>query len=51
MPEIFPLGDGKMYNGYLNRRLQHDQKYSIFVRAVVDTPQKVFGRVVITVIY
>ncbi|XP_055940735.1 tyrosine-protein phosphatase Lar-like isoform X5 [Argiope bruennichi] len=40
MPEIFPLGDGKMYNGYLNRRLLHDQKYSIFVRAVVDTPQK-----------
>ncbi|KAG8188904.1 hypothetical protein JTE90_014959 [Oedothorax gibbosus] len=40
MPEIFALGDGKMYNGYLNRRLQHEHKYSIFVRAVVDTPQK-----------
>ncbi|XP_076346267.1 tyrosine-protein phosphatase Lar-like isoform X2 [Tachypleus tridentatus] len=38
MPQNFPLGDGKIYNGFLNRRLQHGQKYRIFVRAVVDTP-------------
>ncbi|XP_076353516.1 tyrosine-protein phosphatase Lar-like isoform X3 [Tachypleus tridentatus] len=38
MPQNFLLGDGKVYNGFLNHRLQHGQKYRIFVRAVVDTP-------------
>ncbi|UYV73148.1 PTPRD [Cordylochernes scorpioides] len=40
MPDSFPLGDGNTYMGFVNRRLLPDQKYRIFVRAVVDTPQK-----------
>ncbi|UYV73144.1 PTPRD [Cordylochernes scorpioides] len=40
MPDSFPLGDGNPYMGFVNRRLLPDQKYRIFVRAVVDTPQK-----------
>lgn len=41
MPSTFSLGDGKKYNGYVNRRLLRGLSFSIFVRAVVDTPQKV----------
>uniref|UniRef100_T1JGZ8 Uncharacterized protein n=1 Tax=Strigamia maritima TaxID=126957 RepID=T1JGZ8_STRMM len=36
----FVLGDGKTYDGFVNRRLEAGKKYRIFVRAVVDTPQK-----------
>lgn len=35
------LGDGLMYNGYLNKPLSIRLKYRMFVRAVVDTHQKV----------
>lgn len=41
MPHTFSLGDGKRYNGFLNRRLLRGVNYQMFVRAVVDTPQKV----------
>lgn len=40
MGNKFPLGDGKKYLGFLNRRVQRNTNYRIFVRAVVDTPQK-----------
>ncbi|XP_022247809.1 tyrosine-protein phosphatase Lar-like isoform X3 [Limulus polyphemus] len=40
MPKNFPLGDNNDYGGYNNKQLQHNQKYRIFMRAVVDTPQK-----------
>lgn len=41
IPNTFSLGDGQKYNGFINRKLQKDVEYRIFVRAVVDTPQKV----------
>lgn len=37
----FCLGDGKRYNGFENKRLNKDFIYKIFIRAVVDIPQKV----------
>ena len=42
IPNTFSLGDGQKYNGFFNRKLSKDVEYQIFVRAVVDTPQKVF---------
>ena len=41
MPNNFNLGDGIKYGGYTNRLLRSRVNYQIFVRAVVDTPQKV----------
>lgn len=41
MPNNFNLGDGIKYGGFLNRPLREKVNYQIFVRAVVDTPQKV----------
>ena len=43
IPYTFALGDGKEYDGFLNKVLEKDKKYRIFVRAVVDTPEKVGG--------
>ncbi|XP_069359160.1 tyrosine-protein phosphatase Lar isoform X6 [Maniola hyperantus] len=36
----FHLGNDEMYEGFLNRKLNLNKKYRVFVRAVVDTPQK-----------
>ncbi|XP_041986316.1 tyrosine-protein phosphatase Lar isoform X3 [Aricia agestis] len=36
----FHLGNDEMYEGFLNRKLNPSKKYRVFVRAVVDTPQK-----------
>lgn len=36
----FHLGNDEMYEGFLNRKLNLSKKYRVFVRAVVDTPQK-----------
>jgi hypothetical protein len=41
IPYTFHLGNGEAYDGYINRKLQRGRKYRIFVRSVVDTPQKV----------
>ena len=41
IPRIFQLGDGDSYNGYQNRRLDENMQYRVFLRAIVDTPQKV----------
>jgi receptor-type tyrosine-protein phosphatase F len=41
IPYTFHLGNGEVYDGYVNRKLQRGRKYRIFVRSVVDTPQKV----------
>lgn len=41
MPNTFVLGDGIKYGGFVNRPLLKKQNYQIFVRAVVDTPQRV----------
>ncbi|XP_032454535.1 tyrosine-protein phosphatase Lar isoform X4 [Nasonia vitripennis] len=40
IPYTFHLGDGGSYEGYINRKLEKDKKYRIFVRAIVDTPRK-----------
>ncbi|KAJ6224858.1 hypothetical protein RDWZM_003403 [Blomia tropicalis] len=40
IPNTFSLGNGQKYNGFLNRKLNKEVEYRIFVRAVVDTPQK-----------
>ncbi|KAK7792967.1 hypothetical protein R5R35_007615 [Gryllus longicercus] len=40
IPYTFHLGNGETYEGFLNRKLERGKKYRIFVRAVVDTPQK-----------
>lgn len=40
MQKEFILGDGKEYMKFVNRRLTSREEYKIFVRAVVDTPQK-----------
>ncbi|XP_045495548.1 tyrosine-protein phosphatase Lar isoform X3 [Colias croceus] len=36
----FHLGNDEMYEGFLNRKLNPKKRYRVFVRAVVDTPQK-----------
>jgi receptor-type tyrosine-protein phosphatase F len=41
IPRIFPLGDGSEHNGYENKALERGVRYKVFLRAVVDTPQKV----------
>lgn len=41
MPNTFVLGDGIKYGGFPNRALHNSVNYQIFVRAVVDTPQRV----------
>ncbi|XP_050531444.1 tyrosine-protein phosphatase Lar isoform X2 [Daktulosphaira vitifoliae] len=40
LPWTFYLGNGETYDGFVNRKLDHNTKYKIFVRAFVDTPQK-----------
>ncbi|KAI1290100.1 Tyrosine-protein phosphatase Lar [Halotydeus destructor] len=40
MPNTFVLGDGIKYGGFTNRPLLSGLNYQIFVRAVVDTPQR-----------
>lgn len=41
VPDQFLLGDGEKRNGYLNRRLREGVSYRIFIRAIVDAPNKV----------
>lgn len=41
IPWTFYLGNGETYDGFHNRKLDQNVKYRIFVRAFVDTPQKV----------
>ncbi|GLV33232.1 Leukocyte-antigen-related-like, partial [Carabus blaptoides fortunei] len=40
IPYVFHLGTDKVYDGFLNRKLERTKKYRVFVRAVVDTSQK-----------
>ena len=40
LPYTFPLGDGRKYETFVNRQLQKNVIYKIFVRAYVDVPQK-----------
>ncbi|XP_073974776.1 tyrosine-protein phosphatase Lar isoform X4 [Rhodnius prolixus] len=40
IPYTFHLGSGDVYDGFVNLKLERGVKYRIFVRAVVDTPQK-----------
>lgn len=40
IPYTFHLGTGESTDGLVNYKLQHGKRYRIFVRAVVDTPQK-----------
>lgn len=40
IPYTFHLGSGDIYEGFTNRKLDPIKRYRIFVRAVVDTPQK-----------
>lgn len=40
IPYTFHLGSGDTYNNFTNRKLERGKRYRIFVRAVVDTPQK-----------
>lgn len=40
IPYTFHLGTGESYDGFVNRKLERGKRYRIFVRAVVDTPQK-----------
>lgn len=40
-PKRFQLGYGETYSGYQNKPLEKDMKYKIFLRAVVDDPDKV----------
>lgn len=41
IPYTFHLGSGDVYDGFTNKRLERGIHYRIFVRAVVDTPEKV----------
>jgi receptor-type tyrosine-protein phosphatase F len=41
IPYTYPLGTGETHDGFTNRKLLPTKKYRMFVRAVVDTPQKV----------
>ena len=40
LPYTFPLGDGKKYEGMVNKPLESGVVYKVFVRAYVDVPQK-----------
>lgn len=40
IPYTFHLGTGEIYDGFTNRKLDRTKRYRIFVRSVVDTPQK-----------
>ncbi|XP_046401143.1 tyrosine-protein phosphatase Lar isoform X4 [Ischnura elegans] len=40
IPYTFHLGNSETYEGFTNWRLEAGRRYRIFVRAVVDTPQK-----------
>ncbi|XP_074033779.1 tyrosine-protein phosphatase Lar isoform X2 [Leptinotarsa decemlineata] len=40
IPYTYHLGTGESNDGYVNYKLEHGKRYRIFVRAVVDTPQK-----------
>nr|NVI75590.1 Leukocyte-antigen-related-like protein [Cucujiformia] len=40
IPYTFHLGTGLETDGFINHKLEHGKRYRIFVRAVVDTPQK-----------
>lgn len=40
IPYTFHLGSGEIYHNFTNRKLERGIRYRIFVRAVVDTPQK-----------
>lgn len=40
IPYTFHLGSGEVYHNFTNRKLDRGKRYRIFVRAVVDTPQK-----------
>lgn len=40
IPYTFHLGSGDLYANFTNRKLERGKRYRIFVRAVVDTPQK-----------
>lgn len=51
IPNTFSLGDGQKYNGFINRKLQKEVEYRIFVRAVVDTPQKVLNHLFCVLCY
>jgi netrin-G3 ligand len=42
IPYTFHLGSGETNEGFTNRKLERGKKYRIFVRAVGDTPQKVY---------
>lgn len=40
IPYTYHLGTGERNDGFVNYRLENGKRYRIFVRAVVDTPQK-----------
>lgn len=40
IPYTFHLGSGDAYQNFTNKKLERGKRYRIFVRAVVDTPQK-----------
>ena len=40
-PYTFYLGNGDVYDGYENKKLDKNKRYRVFVRAVVDTPRRV----------
>lgn len=40
IPYTFHLGSGDIYQNFTNKKLERGKRYRIFVRAVVDTPQK-----------
>ncbi|XP_055547044.1 tyrosine-protein phosphatase Lar isoform X2 [Wyeomyia smithii] len=40
IPYTFHLGSGESNHNFTNRKLERGKRYRIFVRAVVDTPQK-----------
>ncbi|XP_055372235.1 tyrosine-protein phosphatase Lar isoform X2 [Condylostylus longicornis] len=40
IPFTFHLGTGEEYHNFTNRKLEKEKRYRVFVRAIVDTPQK-----------